>query len=420
MAATTATVKFPLGIDNRSREYELPDGAARDLVNVDVTRFGGLRVRDGIRRVASGVFHSLFTHPAGNYALMVRDGSLCRMSADESLTVVTSVAGPVIYAELNGEVFWSDGSSVGRVRADGAAAPWGLTPPGVPPLTVVAGGPLPTGRYQVAMTAIHLDTGLESGATEPAGVELTTAGLIQITAPTASADFGFRFYLTPPNGESSELRRVATADPGATVTLATPTPDGPRLQSLLAVKPYPSTRLCAYKGRLWGAQGSVVWYTSEFSPHWCFPATGFFSFESNVLMLGAAEDGLYVGLADRTYYLQGNHPGDMTQRLVSTVGATAGGGESLPPDVFAGQGGFPSRQCAWWDTEGVFCVGKPGGVIVRPHGDRYSSGAAQANASAYHARYGIRRWVSVLTASQPLEGPLQAVDVPPRSNVVVE
>ena len=35
------TIKFPLGVDNRSREYELPDGAARDIINMDVTR-GGL------------------------------------------------------------------------------------------------------------------------------------------------------------------------------------------------------------------------------------------------------------------------------------------------------------------------------------------------------------------------------------------
>lgn len=418
MAATTATVKFPLGIDNRSREYELPDGTARDLVNVDVTRAGGLRVRDGIRKVASGEFHSLFTPPSGHSLLLVRNGVLCRMDAEETFSSLANVAGSVVYAALNGEVFWSDGSSVGRVRADGTAAPWGLATPAVPPLTVASGGALPAAIYRIAMTAVHVETGIESGAAEPTTITLTEAGNILVTAPAALPSFQFCLYLTPPNGESGELRRVATVDPGATVTLATTTPDGPRLQSLLAVKPYPSTRLLAYKGRLWGAQESVVWYTSEFSPHWCFPATGFFAFESPVLMLGAAEDGLYVGLADRTYYLQGTHPGDMTQRLVSTVGATAGGGEPLPPDVFAGQGGFPSRQCAWWDIEGVSCVGKPGGVIVRPNGDRYSAGTAQASASAYHARYGIRRWVSVLTASQPLAGPLQAVDVPLRPNVV--
>ena len=409
MAATTA-LKFPLGIDNRSREHSLPEGAARQAINLDVTRDGGLLCRDGVRRVMTGICHSIFPHPAGNYALMVRDGSLCRVSADETLTVITSVAGPVIYAELNGDVFWSDGDAVGRIDAAGSATPWGLATPAVPPLTVVSGGALPAATYHVAMTALHVTTGIESGAAEPTAVTLTAAGNLLATAPSASASFKFDFYLTPPNGETGELRRVATVDPGASVTLATVTPDGPRLQSLLAVKPYPSTRLLTYRGRLWGASGDTVWYTSERSPHWLFPATGFYQFESAVRTLGAAEDGVYVGLADRTYYLQGGHPGEMTQRLVSTVGAVAGGGEPLPTDAFPGASGFPTRQCAWWDSDGLLCIGKPGGVIVRPHGDRYSAGIAATAAITYRVHEGLRQLISILRSDCPMTGPMQATD----------
>lgn len=410
MAATAATLKFPLGTDNRSREHSLPEGAARQIINLDVTRDGGLLCRNGGRQVNSAECHSIFAHPSGNYVLLVRDGSLCRMSADESLTVITSVAGPVTYAELNGDIFWSDGSSIGRVQADGTVAPWGLATPAVPPLTVVSGGALPAATYHIAMTALHVATGIESGAAEPTTVTLTAAGNILATAPAASASFKFNFYLTPPNGESGELRRVATVDPGASVTLATVTPNGPRLQSLLAVKPYPSTRLLTYRGRLWGASGDTVWYTSERSPHWLFPATGFYSFESAVRMLGAAEDGVYVGLADRIYYLQGGHPGEMTQRLVSTVGAVAGGGEPVPTDAFTGAAGFPTRQCVWWDVDGFLCVGKPGGVIVRPHGERFSAGTAATAANSYYARDGLRQLISILGSDDPLTGPTQATD----------
>lgn len=406
---TTATLRFPAGVDNRSREYGLAEGAAREIVNLDVTKGGGLRCRNGLRHVTAGDCHSLFSHPTGNYALLVRDGSLCRLAVDETLTVLTSVAGPVVYAELNGDIFWSDGSGIGRVQSDGTPAPWGLATPAPPPLAVTEGG-MPAGPYQVAMTAVHVASGLESGAAEPATITLSAPGGILATAPSASASFRFRFYLTPPSGESGELHLAATVDPGTTATLAISTPDGPRLQSLLAVKPFPSTRLLTFKGRLWGASGTVVWYTSERSPHWLFPATGFYSFESPVRMLGAAEDGVYVGLSDRTYYLQGGHPGEMTQRLVSTVGAVAGGGEPLPTDVFAGQSGFPTRQCAWWDVEGVLCIGKPGGVIVRPHGDRFSAGIAATTASGYHARDGLRQWVSILRSDDPITGPMQATD----------
>ena len=410
MVLPPATIKFPAGTDNRSREYALAEGAARAIVNLDVTRDGGLRCRNGLRRVTTGDCHSLFAPPNGLHALLVRNGSLCRLNADESVTGLTAVIGPVVYAELNDEVFWSDGASTGRILADGTTGVWGLATPPSPLLTTVSGYGLPTGVYQVAMTAVQTATGLESGAAESASVTLSAMGGIQVTAPSAAAGVQFRLYLTPPNGASRELRHVATVDPGATTVLATTTPYGPRLQSLLAIKPYPATRLAAFKGRLWAARGSVVWYTSEWSPHWLFPATGFYGFESAVRMLGAAEDGIYVGLADRVYYLQGAQPGDMTQRLVSSIGAVNGGGERLPTDVFVGQGGFPTRQCAWWDAEGLLCIGKPGGVIVRPNGERYSAGVATAVASGYHAHDGLRQWVSVLRSEHPLDGALQAVD----------
>lgn len=409
VGAPVMALKFPAGTDNRSREYALAEGAARALVNLDVTRDGGLRCRDGLRQVTTGDCHSLFAPPRGRFALLVRNGALYRLDSDESLTALLFVAGSVCYAELNDEIFWSDGSTVGRVLADGSLGNWGLATPSHPLLEAVSGYGLPAGHYSVAMTAVQTATGLESGAAEPASLMLLASSGIQVTVPAASAGFQFRLYLTPPNGESGELHHVATVDPGTTTVLATQTPDGPRLPSLLAVKPYPATRLVAYKGRLWAASGSVVWHTSERSPHWLFPMTGFTYFESAIHMLGVAEDGIYVGLADRVYYLQGTQPGDMTLRLVSRVGAVAGGGEPLPTDVFGGDGP-PARQCAWWDTEGFLCIGKPGGVIIRPNGDRYSAGAATTAASGYRAHNGLRQWVSVLRAESALSGALQAVD----------
>lgn len=408
--ASVFVLKFPAGIDNRSREHSLEEGAARTIVNLDVTRDGGVRCRDGARLVVAGDCHSMFAHPNGRYALLARDGFLCRMDADESLTALVAVMGPVAYADLNDEIYWSDGASAGRVTADGEASIWGLATPPSPAIATVDGYGMPAGTYLVAMTAEHVATGLESGAAEPSTVVLTGTSGLSVTAPGASANFRFRVYLASIYGGQDELRWVTTLDPGATTVLSSAEPDGPRLQSLLAVKPYPSTHLAAFKGRLWGASGSVVWHTSERSPHWLFPADSYYPFESSVRMLGAAEDGLYVGLADRIYYLQGANPREMTQRMVSSIGAVDGGGQALPADVFAGQGGFPSRQCSWWDVEGTLCIGKPGGVVVHPNGERYSAGVATISSSCYRAREGLRQWVSVLRADDPIDGALQAVD----------
>lgn len=408
-ARPAITLKFPAGIDNRSREYALVEGSARVLDNVDVARDGGVRCRDGARQVWSTACHSLFAHPRGLYLLLVRDGVLGQMDRLETWTALTSVAGPVIYALLDDEIYWSDGTTVGRVKADGSLAPWGLATPAPPtPVAVAGAGSLAAGDYQVTMTAVH-STGLESGAGEPVKVTLTVTGGIQVTAPV-SASYIFKVYAAPRYGESPELRHVATLAGGASVTLGL-IDGGKRLDSLLAVKPLPAQCLCAHKGRLWAASGSVVWFTSEKSPHWLFPASGYYAFESTVTMLGAAEDGVYVGLADRIYYLQGNDPQKMTRRLVAALGAVPGGGQDIPVDLFLGQGGFPSRQCAWWDTEGVLSIGKPGGIVVRPAVDRYAAGAGESGRIGYRRVQGIRQLVSVLASTEAIAGDWQATDV---------
>lgn len=69
-------LKFPVGINNRDREYALPEGALREAVNLDVTRDGGLLSRKGLREVLTGDCHSLFTHPHGRFMLLVLNNKL--------------------------------------------------------------------------------------------------------------------------------------------------------------------------------------------------------------------------------------------------------------------------------------------------------------------------------------------------------
>lgn len=388
-------IKFPKGLDNRSREYALPDGSARVLENVDITRDGGVMARKGLRRVSSSSCHSLFA-PNTRFLLLVKAGVLTRMDPGEQFTALTAVSGPVQYALLNDETYWTDGTTTGRITATGESTFWGLSTPPAPVCSAVSSGGLHVGTYQVAMTAVHTASGLESGAGECVEVVVVAVdGGIQVTAPSASG-VNFAVYLTPPNGEQVELRRAALIAPGATATLGIAAPLGKPLDSLLAIKPLPGQYLAAHKGRLWCASGSVVWFTSEKSPHWLFPAHGYFYFESPVTFMGAAEDGLYVGTTNSIYFLQGSDPAKMTQRPVASEGAARGSSTTLPYDLFLGQGSFPSRQCAWWTVNGQLAIGKPGGIVVYPTQDRFSAGAVTTGAMTYRDYAGMRQLISVL------------------------
>lgn len=406
-ASPTITLKFPTGIDNRSREYALAEGAARQINNIDITRDGGLRCRDKLRKVMSGDFHSIYAPPQHRFSLVVKDSQLCRMDAGETTTILTAVSGPVAYAMLNDEIFWSDGAVTGRVRTDGTAGVWGLATPAMPPYSLTIGD-FTAGDYLLTMTAVQTATGLESGAGEPVSVAVPANGGIRVTAPIALG-FDFAFYLTPPYGERHELRRALVIANGTSAVLSASGLGAP-IRSLLAVKPLPSQVLAAFKGRLWAASGNIVWFTSELSPHWLFPHEGYYQFESDITMLGATEDGLYVGLYDRVYYLQGADPYKMTQRPVANVGALAGGSTELSYDLFGGQGGLSTQSCFWWDRDGILCIGKPGGIIIRPTADRYAAGEALSGVGCYRAGNGMRQMVSVLSGNDAVSGRLQAND----------
>lgn len=398
-------LKFPLGINNRDREYALPDGALREATNLAVTRDGGLISRKGLREVLSGDCHSLYTPPHGRFVLVVKDGQLSRFDGAESLTTLVSVNGPVVYASLNDEVYWTDGTVLSRVLFSGELGIWGMNSPPEPLCTAVTHGGLYEGEYQVAMTAVH-PSGLESGAIGAVSVVVAAGGGIQVTVPSANG-VQFALYRTGAQGGQDELRWTATVNPGATVLLGVGN-SGKPLESLHVTRPLPGQCLIQHKGRLWSASNNVVWFTEAKSPHWLRPDLGYFQVESTVTLLAAVEDGVYVGTASRVYFLQGNDPYKATQRPVSSVGAAAGTLFEPPYDLFLGDGSFPTRQASWWDVEGNLCIGKPGGIVVRPVAKHFVAGETLSGIMTYHTSDGLRQLIASLDARV---SSLQAVDV---------
>lgn len=380
-------LKFPLGLNNHDRESALPDGSLREVVNLDITRDGGLLARQGLRKVIDGDFHSFYGHPARYYALAVQAGNLVRFDGSTA-TILRSVhpTARMSYATLNNEVFFSNGHEQGRVTANGSLSIWGLPTPPPPVCTVVAD----TGGFRagtVRVTQVAVVDGLESGASEPVAVLVSEGGGVQVTVPTGAT---FHVYATDVDGDV--FRQAATVVSGGT-TLVGADFTGKPLESLFAVKPLPGLYVTAYKGRLWVASGSVVWFTDTLSPHWLFPYAGYYAFEDTVTGIVAAEDGLYIGTAARVWYLQGAKPAEMTLRPSLYLGMVAGSGlNDIPTDVLLGQGSFPSRCGAFLDRDGVFCIGRPGGIVQRITEQRCVIGPTDYASITYWQHEGLRQF----------------------------
>lgn len=387
------TLTFAGGLNNRSRETDVPMDQLLRCDNLDVTTSGNLLVRKGLREIATGNYHSWYN--AGDFSLVAKDADLYRFDGS-TLTLVKALTSlnTLKLANLNGEIYYTNGVDVGRV-VNGTYQSWGLNTPASPVATAVSNqGGLPAGEYQATWAA--LVNGLESGAPEPDRVTVAEGGGVQVTVPTGAT---FALYLSTADGGEESLRKVTEATSGSTVILGQGN-RGKRCESLYAIKPLPGQYIVEHKGRLWVASGSIVWFTDSLSPHWLFPQKGHFLFPETVDLLVAAEDGVYVAHGNRTYYIQGNNPYEATMRPVSNYGAIPGTGQSaIPYDVLLGEGSIPTRSACWMDTEGAFCIGRPGGIVQRFE-DRFLAGNAGSGLIAYRDYEGMEQFVVSLQDGQ--------------------
>ena len=397
-------IRFSAGADNVSPEYALSDNSVRDMVNVAVDRSGGIRVRNGLRALSAGTYHSLFSLSSGGY-LVVDGGSLLHVKGGV-VTAVESVSahGRVRYCERGDEVFWTDGQTTGRVVASGSGSFWGLSCPPTPVITTTQGA-LSAGRYLISHTAVC--GGVESGAPTPTLVELTSTGGLVYMAPKATAGISFNVYLSPPSGAVSDLRRVASGVMPETTTILRDK-EGMRLRSFLAEKPYPGQLLADHGGRLWIASGATLWFTDSESPHWLFPSEGYFLLPEPITLLVSVEDGLFVGSATQTWFLRGTRPSDMSLQHAAPFGAVLGTGTTrVPFDIFGNDG----APCAVWiDSVGVLCLGRMGGSIKRITENRYRIGPASSGEIAFGVFSGVRQLLVLLDAPRPGVG--ARVDTP--------
>lgn len=128
---------FPLGMDNRAPDFALalPDGGdlLRDAVNVDVTAQGRLKSRAGYALAEQGLdCHSGWAPIDSAYGLYCDSGDIYRVDVapDGSTTRNQVAAGygrvsPVVYAEVNEAVYFTDGMRVGSYHpVDGPTPRW--------------------------------------------------------------------------------------------------------------------------------------------------------------------------------------------------------------------------------------------------------------------------------------------------------
>lgn len=397
---------FPLGKNTVAKDTDMPDGSARELLNVDLTNSGKPRRRRGFTSVYSGAgIHSLVS--TKKHSFFCEGTALKQLNRDFTATSVRTGLDPSVglsYAEVDGRVYYANGSQKGVITRDAVHAEWGVEAPvGQPSLAVTAAGGLDAGTYQVAITYVSA-LGEESGTGRAALLDLPVGGGILISnIPQSSAD-SCNIYVSSANGDVLYLAKNVAM--GTTSTTVQSTINFSRMLETQFMEEVPAGHIVRhYKGRMWMAVGDLLIFTPALRYGLYDPRHTYFRFADRISILQPVDDGLYVVAGDKTFFLRGTNPKDMTLATVYHEGAVEGTGMSVPPkvlksdnDLLAGTDAEDVKEyVAYWFSNAGAVLGFPGGVIKPITEDRIAVSDYGQGATFLREDGDLRQLITALT-----------------------
>ena len=284
------------GLNNVTDPMRLDMRSLVSATNINITDTGAMARREGYALSKAGNFSSLYSTEDFKRGYVVQDGALKTIDG-VTLATLTGTA-PMFWCQFNNDVLFSNGTDAGIITADNTVLPWRWNLFQSPILAAVTGD-LPAGLYRVLCT-YSLDDGRETGASDPAEIELTDGQALQITNIPQQAGCATNVYICPANSTVFSLYR------GAIQTALTWnfSPDNLGRDFLNdKVDPLPLDIECiqAWKGRVYVSlymqkeDQTVIWFSEPLAGHLFKLAESYFMVPGHVNMLAPTDTGLVVG-----------------------------------------------------------------------------------------------------------------------------
>ena len=408
------TGTWPKGINNVADEGDMPTDefgkrplALREADNVDFDQAGHPRRRRGQARFFNGTLtHSLWGHHDLLFGLFVDDGELHSLDATlQSQSLGIMVGGlPVSYDLIGERIYWSNAQLCGMLTTQLQPHAWSPEQPsGQPVVEAVAGYGLPKGIYQVAVTFTDV-LGRESGTTLAQQIEVPDDNGIQLTAIPQPADTShtINVYVTDANDQGFRLHSKLFA--GITSFVIAQQARGVLLATQMLV-PMPAGHIVrGWNSRHLVARGNEVLWSPVFRHGLVDPLRNRAIFTHKVDMMepiggGTGAAGIFVGVGERTIWLDGTDPDKFSQRVVASAGVVPRSSMVVSGSVF----GFdsPDPVVVWLSRKGHYCVGHPGGKITVLKLGEAVVDSAQSAAVMLRQEKGIQQIVTSLRGASP-------------------
>lgn len=381
--------------------------------NIDITNTGGIKKREGYTSISVTPIASMYTTLDFQRMYASRNGAIQAFDGTTFITIapLTSTA-PVSWAEMNGSVYYSNGTDSGIIRPDNQWAIWAwpeheLLASGTvlnPKLKTretdasgkvrekgqPGGGGLPHNVTVAHCFTYILPDGRETGpsqvtATDVAFDNTTVRLMIRRNGIPATPPYRVQFYATDRGGE--ELQRVDGDVAYAEIMYK----GGPLLTEGCFPLPAECSVIQSWRGKMYAAQympvqnQTVVWYSQPFATHLFLLATDFFVLPGEVRMMAPTDDALIIG-TDEIIYAFGERLDELA-------------GYGVPKGA---HWAYDNKRVLFWSNRGV-CQAAPfknlteelvsvppglsacGAVISRGGQQRYLAVVNQGGTSAFNS-----------------------------------
>jgi hypothetical protein len=401
-----AILGWPAGVNNRAPENALPSDefgnilALRQAVNVNISNEGKPSRRSGFARRITGSAHSLFRHEG--HMLAVVDNDLVAYTPDLAPATVRAGLGslPVGWAGLPeiGLAWWTNSQQIRCVGPNLEDLPLWIDAPGqLHAAPVVGQGGLHAGRYQVAVT-YRDGYGRESGTMLSAEVDVEQGGGIAVSAiPANAAAVTARVYVSDHNGGDVLYWAMDIAMPATGTYLVGAGTRGKPLETQWLEPLPPGQLLEVFATRLIVARGATLFWSEPLYYGLTHLSKNYASFGGEVTLLKAVAEGegsagMFIATDTTTYFVSDANPKNWARMKRYPHGAVAGTGVTVSGSVFNVE--YTGTVAFWLATNGVFCLGLPGGTVL-PLTDRtLALPGFERGASLLRERNGVR---SILT-----------------------
>ena len=291
-----AQIKNFRGLNNVSDPLRIGLGWLTNADNVNISDTGAISKREGYAVAQAGNITGIYTTLDHQRMYLVDAGTLRTFSGAVLRNSLSSA--PMYWAEINGQVFFNNGTDSGVINQDNTVMDWEWPIPSQPTVSLVT-GTLASGTYQVCCTFM-LEDGRETGPSDPVMIDLAEGHALSISSIPHATGAATRVYIAPAN---SAVYQLAVTTTGSAMVWNFSNDALGKDLATDGTDPLPLgvSSIAVFKGRMYAAQympmfdQTVIWYSQPLGFHLFDLSSDFFMVPGEAVMLAPTDSALVVG-----------------------------------------------------------------------------------------------------------------------------